>query len=252
MRSCEVYQEWASCLIDGELDAACELELRQHAAHCEACRTALEAFTALSDGIGDALVEPPETLHNNVMAEIRRESVKPVTRPPLPYRRQWAMAAGLAVVLLAGLAIARQNRAEDSAAGVMTAAAPVQEDVEIYAAAEAEFAQDSLSPATGSARRSAENGIRFEAAAADKGNADEAEKRELTAAQAETLRAALGEMTDESPMGEPLLLTWTDKTGVSHIAELWDNVCTVDGDHFILTADRAELLERLFDGEKAQ
>ena len=254
MRSCEEYQAWASCLIDGELDAERERELRQHAAHCEECRAVLDAFTALSDSVEDALVEPPETLHENVMAEIRRENIKPVPRPAFRFRRQWAAAAGLAVVLLAGLSIAQRNRAAEPAAGVMTAAAPVEEAAMVaeeskksYAVAEAEIANDNQMSAAGSAMKAAENGIRYEDAAADRSTAAEPETRELTADQAETLLAALGDATDESPIGEPLLLTWPDVDGVLHTAELWDNVCIVEGDCYTLTGSKTVLLERLFD-----
>lgn len=252
MRSCEEYQEWASCLIDGELDAERARELRQHAAHCEECRAVLEAFTALSDSVEDALVEPPETLHENVMAEIRREKLKTVNRPPLRYRRQWAVAAGLAVVLLAGLSMARRSRAAEPASGVITAAAPGQENVEVYASAEAETESDSLMSAAGSAMKAPENGFLYEAAAADRRDMAEPEIQELTAAQAEMLRSALGEATDDSSAGEPLTLTWTDEAGISHTAELWDNVCTVDGVSYALTEGKVELLERMFDDSKAQ
>lgn len=261
MRSCEVYQEWASCLIDGELDAERELELRQHAAHCEACRTALEAFTALSDGIGDALVEPPETLHNNVMTEIRRENRKPVLLFT-PRRRTLTVAAMLAVLLLSGLAAVYRSRADKSAGGLTMAAVTADEVAEEaadnVAAAEAEVEMSSMPAAAQMAPESAQNAMRADmaagaaknavrtesAAAFDRASA-ESEPLELTAAQAEILLSALGEETDARAAGEPLALYWTDDDGTKHAAALYDEICVIDGTNYALTQSKAKLIEKL-------
>ncbi len=265
MRSCEEYQEWASCLIDGELDDERAEELRQHAAQCEECRAVLEAFTALSDSMEDGLAEPPATLHENVMAEIRRESRKPVlifTRR----HRQLAAAAVLAVVLLAGLSAATRNRADKAAGGLTMAAVTAdktadeiaEDSADSYTAAEAEVEMHSMPAAAQMAPEAAQNAMRADTAAgaakhamrtetalADSSEAAESEPMELTGEQAEILLSALGEATDERAAGEPLRLNWTDADGTTHTAALYDNVCVIDGTNYGLIQSKDELIDNL-------
>jgi len=261
VRSCEEYQEWASCLIDGELDASRAGELRRHAAQCEECRAVLEAFTALSGGMEELQVEPPAALHENVMAELRRENRKPVLLFT-PQRRTLTAAAMLAVVLLAGLAAVYRSRA-DKSAGRLTMAAVTADEVaeeaaDNVAAAEAEVEMSSMPAAAQMAPEAAQNAIRAdtamgeaknamrtESAAADSRGTAEGEPLELTAAQVEMLLSALGEGTDDRAAGEPLRLTWTDSDGTAHTAALYENVCTLDGINYSMIQSKAEILENL-------
>ncbi len=261
MRSCEEYQEWASCLIDGELDDKRAEELRLHAAQCEECRAVLEAFTALSGGMEELQAEPPAALHENVMAEIRRENQKPVlifTKRS----RQLAAVAVLAVVLLAGLSTAARNRA-DKAAGALTMAAVTADEIaedtgDNYAAAEAEAEMYSMPAAAQMAPEAAQNGLqmntvseaaksaaRADTAPADSRGATQIEPMELTVEQAEILLSALGEETDAGAAGEPLRLSWTDADGTTHTAALYDNVCVIDGTNYGLIQSKDELIDNL-------
>ena len=261
MRSCEEYQEWASCLIDGELDAASAGELRRHAAQCADCRAVLEAFTALSGGMEELQAEPPAALHENVMAELRRENRKPVLLFT-PRRRTLTAAAMLAVVLLSGLAAVYRNRADKAAGGLTMAAVTAdevtEEPAESYAAEEAEVEMFSMPAAAQMAPESAQNAMRAdtaagaakhamrtEAASEDSSEPAESEAMELTAAQAEILLSALGEETDARAAGEPLRLHWTDAGGTAHTAALFDAVCTVDGTNYTLTQAKTALIEKL-------
>ena len=261
MRSCEEYQEWASCLIDGELDASRAGELRQHAAQCAECRAVLEAFTALSDGMEELQAEPPAALHENVMAELRRENRKPILLFP-KRSRQLAAVAVLAVVLLAGLAAVYRSRADKAAGGLTMAAVTADEVAEEaadnVAAAEAEVEMSSMPAAAqmapeaaqnamraDTAAGAAKNAVRAEAASAGSGEPAEGEQLELTAAQVERLLAALGEGTDDRAAGEPLRLCWTDAGGTAHTAALYENVCTLDGINYSMIQSKAEILENL-------
>ena len=261
MRSCEEYREWASCLIDGELDDKRAEELRLHAAQCEECRAVLEAFTALSGGMEELQTEPPAALHENVMAEIRRENRKPVlifTKRS----RQLAAVAVLAVVLLAGLSAATRNRADKAAGGLtmaaVTADKTAEDSADSYTAAEAEVEMYSMPAAAQMAPEAAQNAMRADTAAgaakhamrtetalADSSEPAESEAMELTAAQAEILLSALGEATDERAAGEPLRLNWTDADGTTHTAALYDNVCVIDGTNYGLIQSKDELIDNL-------
>lgn len=248
MRSCEEYQAWASCLVDGELDAGRTRELRQHAAQCEECRAVLEAFTALSNGMEDVLAEPPETLHQNVMAEIRRENHKPLL-VFTARRRQLAAAAGLAVVLLVGITAAYRTRADTAAGGGMMTAVSTDEmaggAADSQAAAEAEIETYAMPAAVQMAPKAARNAIQADTATSDRRSEAGREQRELTAEQAKSLLSALGEKTDERAEGEPLLLCWTDADGTPHTAALYDTLCTVDEINYALTTEKAALIESL-------
>ncbi|MBO6040135.1 MAG: hypothetical protein J6P58_02905 [Oscillospiraceae bacterium] len=57
------------------------------------------AFAALSEGLGGDLAEPPESLRENVMAEIRREQIRERNRRPFRVGGFVAAAAVLALVI---------------------------------------------------------------------------------------------------------------------------------------------------------
>ena len=221
----------------------------------------LEAFTALSGGMEDLQAEPPAALHDNVMAEIRRENRKPVlifTKRS----RQLAAVAVLAVVLLAGLSAAARSRA-DKAAGALTMAAVTADEVaentaDSYPAAGTEVEMYSMPAAAQMAPEAAQNGLQMNtvseaaksaaradtAPAANRG-ATESEPMELTEAQAAILLSALGEATDARAAGEPLRLSWTDADGTTHTAAMYDNICVIDGTNYGLIQSKDELIDNL-------
>ena len=73
---CQQVQERISLLLDGALSEAEEAAVRAHLPECADCRRFHEALAAFSDALRDDQLEPPETLHENVMAALRREAIK--------------------------------------------------------------------------------------------------------------------------------------------------------------------------------
>lgn len=51
--TCEIYAEWLSAQLDGELDPARTAELESHVAGCEVCRETRQILFGLSDEIRD-------------------------------------------------------------------------------------------------------------------------------------------------------------------------------------------------------
>ena len=99
MENCEYMQELISRMLDEELDAQEQAALSKHLESCAECRAVYEAFAAVSGALREQLEEPPESLCENVMAEIRRDEIKKKNRRP--YRAALTVAA--AVVLVIGL-----------------------------------------------------------------------------------------------------------------------------------------------------
>lgn len=97
MQDCAYMQELISRMIDGELDADEQAVLAKHLEDCPACRTMYDAFNAVSAALGEDLEEPPESLRENVMAEIRREQIRKKNRPI--WKTVLAVAAVLALAL---------------------------------------------------------------------------------------------------------------------------------------------------------
>ena len=96
MNDCASMQELISRLLDEDLNAEEQAALAKHLESCPACRTMYEAFTAVSASLSE-LEEPPERLHENVMAEIRREQIRKKNRPV--WRAVLTAAAVLALAL---------------------------------------------------------------------------------------------------------------------------------------------------------
>ena len=95
------YQELISRLLDDDnaLTAQENAGLQKHLAACEECAAMYRAFSAMSDCLGEELAEPPETLRENVMAEIRREQIRERNRRPFRWGSFAAAAAILALVI---------------------------------------------------------------------------------------------------------------------------------------------------------
>ena len=99
MKDCAYYQELISRLLDGDLSAREEADLRRHLDGCSACAALYSAFAAVSRGIGSGLEEPPADLRENVMADIRREEIRRKNRLPAALRGVLSVAAVAVLVV---------------------------------------------------------------------------------------------------------------------------------------------------------
>ena len=82
MEQCEAMQELLSRMLDEDLDAHEQRELAEHLKNCPDCRAMYEAFSALSGALQNDLAEAPESLRENVMAEISgRRTAAPGATP---------------------------------------------------------------------------------------------------------------------------------------------------------------------------
>ncbi len=100
MKDCAYYQELISRLVDREITPEEGEELAAHARECEECRAVYTAFVSLSDMLSADLVDPPEELSENVMAEIRRAELWKQNRSPRRQLRRWAALAACAVLVI--------------------------------------------------------------------------------------------------------------------------------------------------------
>lgn len=101
MSGCELYQELISRRIDGELNTDEKSLLAEHLKTCPDCALLFDAFSALSDTLAEDLAEPPVSLHEEIMAQVRREKIKKTgfwQRLPKSYRSLLAAAACLALI----------------------------------------------------------------------------------------------------------------------------------------------------------
>lgn len=102
MTSCEYYISLISAGLDNELTAEECSALTEHLSTCPRCRYVHEAFTAVSGAIADTLEDVPESLHENVMAEVRRIEIKKKNRKK---RMISTFAACAAIIILGGIGI---------------------------------------------------------------------------------------------------------------------------------------------------
>ena len=126
MNSCEFYQELISSMADGELSAEEQAVLAPHLEHCPDCAALYEAFQSISGLIAGDLAEPPETLSENVMAQLRRADIRAKNRMKKHWKGPLATAACLAVVIAAAWLMPNLFRAGSAAPAEMTAAASDQ------------------------------------------------------------------------------------------------------------------------------
>lgn len=105
MSACERYEADLSALLDGELDAAKEEELRAHMAVCPECTALYEAFSLLHTDVQ----EPPADLTARIMNAVRSESDSSIT--PMPKKKQpwgaWLAAAACFVVIIGAVTLPR-------------------------------------------------------------------------------------------------------------------------------------------------
>ena len=100
MLSCEEAKSRLSAHLDGELSGEERRELEAHLEACAACRAELEVLRRL-DKAFEVLAEPaPSGLPEKVLGRL--------SRPAVPWRRSFALAASLVLGLLLGGEITRQ------------------------------------------------------------------------------------------------------------------------------------------------
>lgn len=99
MSPCENYQELISRMVDGDLSAREEADLARHIETCPDCAALYQAFSTLSDRIGEDLAESPFDLRDNVMAEIHRAEIRRRNRLPTILRSVLSAAACVALIV---------------------------------------------------------------------------------------------------------------------------------------------------------
>jgi len=103
MSRCDSYQELISRMLDEPLGEEEQADLTAHLRQCESCAAFYSAMSAVSAGIRSDLEEPPEELHENIMAEIRRSEIKKQNKLHPILRVALTAAACLAVVAAVSL-----------------------------------------------------------------------------------------------------------------------------------------------------
>lgn len=166
MKTCEEVQELISRLLDGELNEEEQADVAEHLASCPDCRAMHEAFRSLSGAIAEELEEPPASLHETVMADVRREALRRRQAAPRRVRTLLAVAACAALVILGVGNLPRMGASAPKYAA--TGAAPEAAVME-----EAEYADESI----GTEKAKNDAGEVFSASAA----AEPAEAAELPA-----------------------------------------------------------------------
>lgn len=105
MSDCKSNQELISRLLDEELTESEKAALAEHLAGCRECSALYQAFSAVSGAIQEDLEEPPEALHENIMAELRRGEIKKKNRLSRPVRAALATAACAVLVIAAAAGV---------------------------------------------------------------------------------------------------------------------------------------------------
>lgn len=134
MEQCAHMQEWISRMLDEELSAEEQAALAKHLKECPECRNVYEAFAAVSDALRNDLTEAPESLRENVMAELRREEIRKKNRRP--WRAVLSAAAVAALVL--GLRFGLNGRVPQVT--MAASAQPMNGAMEVYSVEESETA----------------------------------------------------------------------------------------------------------------
>ncbi len=120
MSGCEFYQELISRMLDEDLSRDERAALAEHLGTCRECTAMYQAFSALSDTVASDLVDPPEDLTDNIMAQLRRAEIVrkngKSSRLSRPMKNLIAAAACVALVVAAvgGVAVVN-NRKTDAA-----------------------------------------------------------------------------------------------------------------------------------------
>lgn len=221
MNSCEFYQELISTMADGELSAEEQAVLAPHLEHCPDCAALYEAFQSISGLIAGDLAEPPETLSENVMAQLRRADIRAKSRKNNRWKGPLATAACLAVVIAAAWLMPNMFQAGSAAPAEMPAAAASDQD--------APQREEYAVPAEGIAPASADTAAQ---------DTPEAEVQE-SAVSAEAYSV------DEAAAGEPADALPAPFTAGSREA-------AVEGEFIALEGDSAASFAALLTGSEAQ
>lgn len=137
MSDCREIQELISVLIDGKVSEKEKAEVCAHVEKCSECKAMLEAFTAVSESLGE-LEDVPEGLHENIMRSVKSEGIK----KKAPWKKIIPLAACLALVIFGAFSLrGMDGTTEDKAVSEVNsccdgAAMPdkkaAAEDVEIF------------------------------------------------------------------------------------------------------------------------
>lgn len=98
MADCERYIVMISSLVDCELTADEEAELRAHLESCDNCRRIYETFEGISGAIAEDVTEPPKSLSRGVMNKVETQG-KRRKAPFFAFGRFTAIAACLVIIL---------------------------------------------------------------------------------------------------------------------------------------------------------
>lgn len=108
MTSCKEYQELISRMLDDDLNKSERDALAAHVKTCPDCAAVYVAFRSLSEHLGEDLEEVPHALHENIMAEVRRDGIRARNSAHRSHRT-WhtvlTVAACLVLVIAAGLSL---------------------------------------------------------------------------------------------------------------------------------------------------
>ena len=119
MSDCERFEAMISALLDGELSAEEESELRAHMAECAECAAMYEAFSAVGDALRADAAEVPDTLHDGIMAKVAMAEKAKKTQNKIVRLRPMLTAAACLVVLVGTILALKNNNVRmraDSAA----------------------------------------------------------------------------------------------------------------------------------------
>lgn len=177
-------------MLDDDLTAEEETALKSHLDTCGECRMMYEAFSGVSGMIAESLEEPPEALHENIMAEIRRSEIKKKNRRLRPVL---TAAACFALVLLGVFGLKNTLFAAKAAAPMAMAQGAVSEDM---AAAEA-FPAEAPAPEPAAAAPFGQNNMLFAAAAPAEGFSTEAAEMEEDKTEADADAGCINEFVQE-------------------------------------------------------
>lgn len=108
MTECDRYQELISRMLDDDLSKAERSALAAHVKTCPDCAAVYVAFRSLSEHLGSDLEEVPAAVHENIMAEVRRDSIRSrnsVHRSHRAWHTALTIAACLVLVVAASLSL---------------------------------------------------------------------------------------------------------------------------------------------------
>ena len=133
MTECEHYQELISRMLDDDLSKAERSALAAHVKSCPDCAAVYVAFRSVSEHLSSDLEEVPAAVHENIMAEVRRDSIRAknsVHRSHRAWHTVLTIAACLVLVVAASLSLPKlAPRMGSSAPAPQAALAEVEEYV---------------------------------------------------------------------------------------------------------------------------